>query len=94
MFQEIMSNSDSDQFVTDLQVIHDQQTIRSFNNSPSEPFPQVGFVVVRLVGFGVFIVVGFDPVEAHVGDIAVKITHNGCVSRVKVWVKSQDGANS
>ncbi len=37
--------------------------------------------------------VGFDLVEAQVGDIAVKITHNGCVSRVKVWVKLKDGAN-
>jgi hypothetical protein len=39
--------------------------------------------------FGVVTVVGFNPAKAQVGDIAVKITHNGCVSRVKVWVKSQ-----
>jgi hypothetical protein len=37
--------------------------------------------------------VGFNLAKAQVGDIAIKITHNGCVSRVKVWVKSQDGAS-
>jgi hypothetical protein len=49
-------------------------------------------MVLRLVGFGVVTVVGFNPIEAHVGDIAIKITHNGCVSKVRVWVKSHDGA--
>ncbi len=67
-------HSDSEQFVTDLQVIHDQQTVRSFNNSPSESFLQVGFVVLRLVGFGVFTMVGFDPAKAQVGIIAIKVT--------------------
>jgi hypothetical protein len=47
-------------------------------------------VVLRLVGFGVVTVVAFNHVEAQVGDIVVKITHNGCVSKVKIWVKSQD----
>jgi hypothetical protein len=88
-----MSNSDSDQFITNLQIIHDQQIIKSVNNSPSEPFPQLGSVVLRLVGFGVLIVVGFDPVKTKVGDIVVKVTHNGCMCRVKVWIKSQDGAS-
>jgi hypothetical protein len=35
--------------------------------------------------------VGFNLAKAQVGDIAIKITHNGCVSRVRVWVKSHDG---
>jgi hypothetical protein len=41
----------------------------------------------------VLTVVGFNLAEAQVGDIIVKVTHNGCVSKVKVWVKSQDGAS-
>jgi len=93
MSQEIMYDSNFDRFVIDLQVIHDQRTVRSFNNSTSEPFLQVGFIVLRLVGFGMLIVVGFDLAEAQVGDVVVKITHNGCVSRVKVWVKLEDGAS-
>jgi hypothetical protein len=32
--------------------------------------------------------VGFNLVEAQVGDIAIKITHNGCVFKVRVWVNS------
>jgi len=63
------------------------------NNPSNQPFSQVGSMVLRLVGFGVVTMVGFNPAEAQVGDIAIKITHNGCVSRVKVWVKSQDGAS-
>jgi hypothetical protein len=51
-------------------------------------------MVLRLVGFRVVIVVGFNPAEAQVGNIAIKITHNGCVSKLKVWVKSHDGASN
>jgi hypothetical protein len=74
-----MSNSHVDQFVTDLQAIHDQQIVRSFNNLSNQPFPQVGSMVLRLVGFGVITMVGFNPTEAQVEDITIKITHNGCV---------------
>ncbi len=74
-----MSNSNFDYFVIDLQVIHDQQIVRSFNNLSNQPFPQVGSMVLRLVGFGVVIVVGFNLVETKVGDISIKITHIGCV---------------
>jgi hypothetical protein len=88
---EAMSSSDFDQFVIDLQAIHDQQIVKSFNNSSNQPFPQVGSMVLRLVGFGVVTMVGFNPVEAQIGDVAIKFTHNGCVPRVRVWVKSHDG---
>jgi hypothetical protein len=90
---EAMSNSNSNQFVTDFQAIHDQQIVRSFINPSSQPFLQVGSVVLRLIGFGVVIVVGFNPAETQVRDIAIKITHNGCVSRVRVWVRAHDGAS-
>jgi hypothetical protein len=93
MSWEVMFDSDLDQFVTNLHAIHDQQIIRNFNNPSSQPFLQVRFVVLKLVGFGVVIMVGFIPTKAQVGDITVKITHNGCVSRVRVWVRSQDGAS-
>jgi hypothetical protein len=38
-------------------------------------------------------VIGFDLTKAQVGDIAIKITHNGCVSRVRLWVKAHDGTS-
>jgi hypothetical protein len=50
-------------------------------------------MVLRLVGFGVVNVVGFNPTKAQVGDIVIKITYNGCVSKVRVWVKSHDGVS-
>jgi len=50
-------------------------------------------MVLRLVGFGVVTVVGFNPTKTQVGDIAIKITHNGCVFRVKVSVKAHDGTS-
>ncbi len=37
--------------------------------------------------------VGLNLAKAQVGDIAIKITHNGCVSRVRVWVNAHDGAS-
>jgi hypothetical protein len=93
MPQKAMSSFDSDQFVTDLEAIHVKKIARSFNNPSNQPFPQIGCVVLRLVGFGVVTMIGFNLAEAQVGDIAIKITHNGCVSRVKVWVKAHDGAS-
>jgi hypothetical protein len=89
-----MSSSDSDQFVVDFQAIHDQQIIKSFNNLSNQPFPQIALVVLRLVGFVVVTVVGFNLGKAQAGDIAIKITHNGCVFRVKMWVKAHDGASN
>jgi hypothetical protein len=35
-------------------------------------------------------VIGFNLVEAQIGDIVIKITHNGFVSKVQVWVKMQN----
>jgi hypothetical protein len=59
-----MSSSDSNQFVNDLQAIHDQQIAKSLNNPSSQPFPQVGSGVLKLVGFGVVTMVGFNLAKA------------------------------
>jgi hypothetical protein len=63
MLQETMFNFDSDQIVIDLHAIHDQQIARNFNNPPGQPFPQIGLIVLRLVGFAMVIVVGFNLAE-------------------------------
>ncbi len=36
--------------------------------------------------------VGTDPNEARVGDIAVEVAHSGFYTRAQVWVKAIDGA--
>jgi len=35
--------------------------------------------------------VGIDPNEARVGDIAVEVAHNGFFTRAQVWLKVIDG---
>ncbi len=54
--------------------------------------PQRGSVVLCLLGFGVVTLVGIDPDEARVGDIAVEVAHSGFYTRAKVWLKVRDGA--
>ncbi len=63
MLQEAMFSSNFDQIVIDLHAIHDQQIAKNFNNPSDQPFPQIGSVVLRLVGFAVVIVAGFNPAE-------------------------------
>jgi hypothetical protein len=56
------------------------------NNRPIEVLmnqpeaPQVGLIVLRIMGFGVTTVIGFDPIEAQVGDNGIKTMHNKFIS--------------
>ncbi len=43
--------------------------------------PRRGSVVLRFVGFGVVKLVGINPGEAKIGDIAVEVTHSGFYTR-------------
>jgi hypothetical protein len=79
-----MSNSSEVQLVIDLQSIHDKQSIRSFNNPSKVEEPQITLVILRSVGFGVVIVIRFNPTNAQIEDIALKITHNMFMSSVHV----------
>jgi len=63
MLKEVMSNLDFDQFVIDLQTIHDKQIARSFNNLFCQPFLQIRSMVLRLVRFGVVNVIRFNPTK-------------------------------
>jgi len=45
-----------------------------------------------LLGFGIVILVGINPNEAQIGDVAVEKIHNGFYTRVHVWVKIRNGA--
>ncbi len=36
--------------------------------------------------------VGIDPDEARVGDIAVEIVHSGFYTRAQIWLKVRNGA--
>ncbi len=51
--------SSEEQFVTDLQSIHDQQLVKSFNNLSRVEEPQVGSIIFKVVGFGVVTMISF-----------------------------------
>jgi hypothetical protein len=72
--------------------VHEQQIVNRFDYMTTQGGPQRGAVVLRLLGFGVVTLVGIDPEEARVGDIAVEVAHNGFYTRAKVWLKVRDGA--
>jgi hypothetical protein len=46
---------------------------------------------LRFLGFGIVTLVGIDPDEAQVGDIAVEVTHSGFYTRAEIWLKVRDG---
>jgi hypothetical protein len=50
-------------------------------------------VVLRFLGFGVITLVGIDPEEAQVEDVAIEIAHNGFHTRAEVLLKVRNGAD-
>ncbi len=73
------------------QLDYEQHILDRFDYLENFNVPSIGYVVLRLVGFGVVNVIGFDPTEVAIGDIAVKVTHSGFLSKVYAWVKLQNG---
>jgi len=65
------------------QEIHEQQIVNRFDYLTTQGGPQRGAVVLCLLGFGVVALVGVDPDEARVRDIAVEVTHIGFYTRTK-----------
>jgi hypothetical protein len=74
------------------QEVHEQQIVNRFDYLSTQGGPQKGAVVLRLLGFGMVTLMGIDPDEARIGDIAVEVTHSGFYTRAKVWLKVRDGA--
>jgi hypothetical protein len=59
------------------QEIHEQQLVVRFDYLRRQDEPQVGALILRILGFGIVVIVGANPDEAQVGDVAVEIAHNG-----------------
>ncbi len=49
-------------------------------------------MILRFLGFGVVRLVGIEPDQARVGDIAVEVAHSGFYTRARVWLKVAHGA--
>ncbi len=65
--------------------------IHRFNFWTIQNGPQRGAVILRFMGFGVVRLVGIDPNQARVGDIAVEVTHSGFCTSARVWLRVTDG---
>jgi hypothetical protein len=89
-----MSSSSAEEVVVEevTQEIHEQQLVNKFDFFTSQNGPQRGAIILRLLGFGVVRLVGIDPNEARVGDIAVEVAHSGFYTRAQIWLKVIDGA--
>jgi hypothetical protein len=88
-----MSSSNADEGgVEELtQEIHEQQIVNRFDFLTGQNGPQRGAIILRFLGFGIVTLVGIDPNEARVGDIAVEVTHSGFYTRAQVWLKVRNG---
>jgi hypothetical protein len=72
--------------------IREQQLVGIFDFITVQNGPQRGAVILHFLGFGVVRLVGIDPNEARVRDIAVEVAHSGFYTRAQVWLKVIDGA--
>jgi hypothetical protein len=88
-----MSSSEGNKVLVEkvTQEIHEQQLVNRFDFFTVQNRPQRGAVVLRFPGFGVVRLVGVDPQEARVGDVAVEVAHSGFYTRAQVWLKVTDG---
>jgi hypothetical protein len=88
-----MSSSCVDEVGTDevTQEIRKQRIVIRFDYPRGHDGPQIGAIILHFLGFRVVIVVGINPDEARVGNVAVEITHKGFYTHVQVWLKLRNG---
>ncbi len=65
--------------------------IRRFDFWAIQDGPQRGAVILRFLGFGVVRLVGINPDQARVGDIAVEVAHSGFYTSARAWLRVIDG---
>jgi hypothetical protein len=56
--------------------------------------PREGVVILKLQGFGVVSVIGFNLNLAKVGDLVLHVTHTNMYMRVQMWLKIGHGPRS
>ncbi len=65
--------------------------VRRFDFWTIQNGPQRGAAILRFLGVGVVDLVGINPDQARVGDIAVEISHSGFYTSARVWLRVTDG---
>jgi hypothetical protein len=78
-----MSSASGEDVLVEIltQETRELQLVRRFDFFTDQNGPQRGAVILRFLGFGVVRVVGIDPDEARVGEIAVEVAHSGFYTR-------------
>jgi len=71
---------------------HELNLVRRFDFWTIQNGPQRGAMILRFLGFGIVKIVGINPDQARVGDIAVEMSHSGFYTSARVWVRVTDGA--
>jgi len=66
------------------QEVREQQLVERFDFYTMQNRPQRGAVILRFLGFGVVSIVGIDPDQARVGDIAIEVVTVGFILELKV----------
>jgi len=89
-----MSSSSGEEILVELitQENRELNLVRRFDVWTIQNGPQRGAMILRFLGFGIVRIVGINPDQARVGDIAVEVSHNGFYTSARVWVKVTDGA--
>lgn len=70
-----------------------QMEVLSLDDVTFFQVPNVGFVIVRINVFASVMIVGIDPHEAKVGDLAVCVIYFGFFMKLTIWIKIKEGAN-
>jgi hypothetical protein len=55
--------------------------------------PNVGSIIIKIIGFASAIIVGFDPHIAKVGDLAIRVMHSRFFMKAIIWIKTREGVD-
>lgn len=50
----------------------------------------VGFVIIKIIGFAFVIIIGFDPRVVEVGDFAIGVMYYGFFMKATIWIKTKE----
>jgi len=53
----------------------------------------IGAMIPKIMGFTIIIIIGFDPIVAKVGNVAIRMMNSRFYTRVVVWLKTRTRSN-
>jgi hypothetical protein len=67
--------------------------VLSLNDVAFSREPNVGSVIIIIIGFASMIIIGFDLHAANVGDLAIRVMHFGFFMNATIWIKTREGVD-